>query len=48
MLKTGSGSLYILNDAEIPKKFGAVKDVDLVDQQIEWADDASAFVVPVT
>lgn len=26
MLKPGSGSLYILNDAETPKKFGEVKD----------------------
>ena len=43
MINFGSGSstLYILNDAEIPKKFGEVKDV-------EWADDASDFVVPVT
>ena len=48
MLKTGSGSLYILNDAEIPKKFGEVKDVEIVDPPIEWADDASDFVVPVT
>ena len=44
MLKTGSGSLYILNDAEIPKKFGEVKDAEVE----EWADDASDFVVPVT
>ena len=44
MLKPGSGSLYILNDNEAPKKFGEVKDVETE----EWADDASDFVVPVT
>ena len=44
MLKPGSGSLYILNDAETPKKFGEVKDVEVE----ECTDDASDFVVPVT
>ena len=44
MLKPDSGSLYILNDAETPKKFGEVKDAEVE----EWADDASDFVVPVT
>ena len=44
MLKTGSGSLYILNEDGEPKKFGEVKDVEVE----EWADDASDFVVPVT
>ena len=44
MLKTDSGSLYILNDAEAPKKFGEVKDVEWE----EWTDDASDFVVPAT
>ena len=44
MLKPGSGSRYILNDNEAPKKFGEVKDVETE----EWADDASDFVVPVT
>ena len=44
MLKPGSGSLYILNDAETPKKFGEVKDAEVED----WADDVSDFVVPVT
>ena len=44
MLKPGSGSLYILNDNEAPKKFGEVKDVETE----ELADDASDFVVPVT
>lgn len=41
---SGSGSLYILNDNEAPKKFGEVKDVETE----EWADDVSGFVVPVT
>ena len=44
MLKPGSGSLYILNDAETPKNFGEVKDAEVED----WADDVSDFVVPVT
>ena len=43
MLELGSGSIYILNDDEAPKKFGEVKDVETE----EWADDASDFVVPV-
>ena len=45
---SGSGTLYILNDDEIPKKFGEVKDIETVDSPIEWADDVSDFVVPVT
>lgn len=44
MLELGSGSLYILNDDDSPKKFGEVKDVEVE----ERADDASEFVVPVT
>lgn len=44
MLKPGSRSLYILNDAEILKKFGEVKDSEVE----EWEDDASDFIVPVT
>ena len=44
MLKTGSGSLYILNEDGEPKKFGEVKDAEVE----EWTDDASDFVVPVT
>ena len=44
MLKLGSGSLYILNDAETPKKFGEVIEVEVE----ECIDDASYFVVPVT
>ena len=48
MLKPDSGSLYILNEDDEPKKFGEVKDVEIVDPPIEWADDASDFVVPVT
>lgn len=44
MLEVGSGSLYILNDNEAPKKFGEVKDVEVG----KLADDASDFVVPVT
>ena len=43
-----SGTLYILNDDEMPKKFGEVKDVETVDSPIELADDASDFAVPVT
>ena len=39
-----SGSLYILNDAETPKKLGEVKEVEVE----ERTDDASDFVVPVT
>ena len=41
---SGSGSLYILNDAEASKKLGEVKDVETEG----WADDASDCVVPVT
>ena len=44
MLKTGSGSLYILNEDGEPKKFGEVKEVKVE----ELTDDASDFVVPVT
>ena len=44
MIELGSGSLYILNDAEAPKKLGEVKEIEVE----EWADDASDFVVPVT
>ena len=41
---SGSGTLYILNENDEPKKFGEVKDVEVE----EWTDDASDFVVPVT
>ena len=44
MLKPDSGTLYILNEDNEPKKFGEVKDVETEG----WADDASEFVVPVT
>lgn len=44
MIELGSGSLYILNDNEAPKKFGEVKDVETEG----WADDASDFAIPVT
>ena len=44
MLELASGSLYILNENDEPKKFGEVKDVEVE----ERADDASDFVVPVT
>ena len=44
MIDFGSGSLYILNDNEAPKKFGEVKDAETEG----WADDVSEFVVPVT
>ena len=44
MIELGSGSLYILNDAEAPKKLGEVKEIEVE----EWAGDASDFVVPVT
>lgn len=44
MIELGSGSFYILNDGEAPKKFGEVKDVEIE----TWADDVSDFVVPVT
>lgn len=44
MIDFGSGSLYILNDNEAPKKFGEVKDVETEG----WADDASELVSPVT
>lgn len=29
MIEPGSGTLYILNDDEVPKKFGEVKDVEM-------------------
>lgn len=48
MINFGSGTLYILNEDDEPKKFGEVKDVEIVDPPIELADDASDFVVPVT
>lgn len=41
---SGSGTLYVLNDAETPKKIGEVKDAEAE----ELADDASDFVIPVT
>lgn len=41
---SGSGSLYILNGDEAPKKLGEVKEIEVE----ERADDASDFVVPVT
>lgn len=41
---SGSGTLYILNEDDEPKKFGEVKDVEVE----EWTDDVSDFVVPVT
>ena len=44
MLELGSGSFYILNDNETPKKLGEVKNVEVG----ERADDISDFVVPVT
>lgn len=44
MLELSSGTLYILNEDDEPKKFGEVKDVETEG----WADDASEFVVPVT
>lgn len=44
MLELGSGSIYILNDDEAPKKFGEVKNVEVE----ELAGDASDLVVPVT
>ena len=44
MIELGSRSLYILNDAETPKKFGGVKDAEVEKR----ADDVSDFVVPVT
>ena len=44
MIDFGSGTLYILNEDDEPKKFGEVKDVEVE----EWADDVSDFVVPVT
>ena len=46
MIDFGSGSLYILNDDEAPKKFGEVKEVEV--EVEEWADDVSDFVVPIT
>ena len=44
MIDFGSGTLYILNEGDEPKKFGKVKDAEVE----EVADDASDFVVPVT
>lgn len=44
MLELSSGTLYILNEDDEPKKFGEVKDVETEG----WADDVSDFVVPVT
>lgn len=44
MLELSSGTLYILNEDDEPKKFGEVKDAETEG----WADDASEFVVPVT
>ena len=44
MIDFGSGTLYILNEDDEPKKFGEVKDAEVE----EWADDASELVVPVT
>lgn len=44
MIELGSGSLYILNGDEAPKKLGEVKEIEVE----ERADDASDFVVPVT
>lgn len=44
MIDFGSGSLYILNEDDEPKKFSEAKDAEVE----EWADDASDFVVPVT
>ena len=48
MIDFGSGTLYILNEDDEPKKFGEVKDVEIVDPPIEWTDNASDFVIPVT
>ena len=42
MINLSSGSLYILNEDEAPKKFGEVKDVEIE----TWTDDVSEFVVP--
>ena len=44
MIDFGSGTLYILNEDDEPKKLGEVKDAEVE----ELADDASDFVVPVT
>ena len=44
MIDFGSGTLYILNEDDEPKKLGEVKDAEVE----EWADDASDLVVPVT
>lgn len=44
MIELGSGTLYILNEDDEPKKIGEVKDAETEG----WADDASDFVVPVT
>ena len=44
MLELGSGSLYILNGDEPPKKFCGIKNAEVE----EWEDDISDFVVPVT
>ena len=44
MIDFGSGTLYILNEDDEPKKFGEVKDAEVE----ELADNVSDFVVPVT
>ena len=44
MTELCSGTLYILNEDDEPKKLGEVKDAEVE----EWADDASDLVVPVT
>ena len=44
MIDFGSGTLYILNEDDEPKKLGEVKDAEVE----ELADDVSDFVVPVT
>lgn len=44
MIELGSGSLYILNGDEAPKKLGEVKEIEVE----ERADDTSDFVIPVT
>lgn len=44
MIELGSGTLYILNEDDEPKKFGEVKEIEVE----ERANDASDFVVPVT
>ena len=44
MIDFGSGTLYILNEDDEPKKLGEVKEIEVE----ELADDVSDFVVPVT